>query len=136
MGANFNFNKTFLGGRITNDVELKETVSGASVCKFTIAVNRDFKNANGEYETDFIDCVAWRDTAEFISKYFRKGSAILVEGSIQKRQWEDDEGKKRYATEIVVSNARFVESKDESAPAPSKKKPSVKEITTDDDIPF
>lgn len=133
--ANFNFNKSFLGGRITNDVELKETVGGASVCKFSIAVNRDFKNANGEYETDFIDCVAWRDTAEFIAKYFRKGSAIFVEGSLQKRKWEDDEGRTRYATDLVVSNAKFVDSKDEAAPA-SKKKPTLQAMDDDIEIPF
>ena len=111
--ANFNFNKVTLGGRLTADVEVKQTTSGVPVCSFTIAVTR---KANRE-ETDFINCVAWRNTAEFISKFFGKGSSICVTGSVQTRSWTDQDGNKRYATDIVVDEAYFVDSKNESGQA-------------------
>ena len=110
-----NLNKVVLAGRITADPELKQTTTGVSVLSFTLAVNRRFsKNEQGEQQTDFISMVAWRQTAEFISKYFRKGSAICVTGSIQTRNWQDQQGQKRYATEVVVDEAMFVDSKGEA----------------------
>ena len=103
-------NKAILMGRLTRDVELKTTASGVSVAIFSIAVNRRFKNANGGYDADFINCVAWRQQAEFISKYFKKGSQIGVTGSIQTRNYEKD-GKKVYITEVAVDEAEFVGAK-------------------------
>lgn len=105
-------------GRLTKDVELKTTSNQTAYCNFTLAVDRRFKDANGERQTDFINCVAWRQTAEFIGKYFRKGSRIGVCGSIQTRSYEKD-GQKVFVTEVLVEEAEFVESqtKTESAPA-------------------
>lgn len=117
----FNFNKVILGGRLTADPELKTTGSGTPVMSFSIAVNRAFKDKDtGEAQCDFIDCTAWRGTAEFISRYFRKGSGICVVGSLQKRKWQDQNGQTRYATEVVVDEATFVDGKNDgqgSAPA-------------------
>ena len=107
-------NKAIIVGRLTRDVELRTTASGVSVASFSIAVNRRFKNADGNYEADFINCVAWRNTAEFISKYFKKGSQIGVIGSIQTRNYEKD-GKKVYITEVAVDEAEFVGAKKEEA---------------------
>ena len=104
-------NKAILVGRLTADPELKATTSGASVCSFSIAVNRRFARAGEERKADFINCVAWRQTAEFICNYFAKGRMIGVVGSIQTRDWTDNEGKKRYATEVIVEEAYFTESK-------------------------
>ena len=109
-------NKVVIVGRLTKDVELKTTPQGVSVCAFTIAVNRRFKNANGEYEADFINCVAWRATAEFISKYFNKGRMLGISGSIQTRSWEKD-GERRYVTEVMAEEAYFVDSKSDDASA-------------------
>ena len=112
-----NLNKVVLAGRMTADPELKQTPSGVSVLSFTIAVNRSYVSKNsdqGERQADFINVVAWRNTAEFISKYFRKGSAICVSGSIQTRSWQDQQGQRRYATEVVADEAMFVESRSES----------------------
>lgn len=99
-------------GRIGSEIELRKTGSGVSVASFTVACDRDFKNG-GEKETDWIECVAWRNTADFISKYFAKGRMIIVSGRLQIRNWEDKEGKKRKAYEIVVDNAYFGDSKTE-----------------------
>ena len=105
------FNKAILIGRLTADPELKQTPNGVSVCSFSIACNRPYSGKSGERQTDFIDVVAWRSNAEFISKYFHKGNAIGVEGSIQTRTYEDKNGNRRKAVEVVVDNAFFVESK-------------------------
>lgn len=110
--SNFNFNKVILGGRLTADVELKQTQSGVSVCSFGLAVNRKYSQ-NSEQQTDFINCTAWRGTAEFIAKYFRKGSAICIDGSIQTRSWQDNNGNNRYATEVIVNEAMFVDGKND-----------------------
>ena len=152
-----NLNKVVLAGRITADPELKQTPSGVSVLRFTLAVNRRFsRNANGEQneqQTDFITMVAWRQTAEFISKYFRKGSAICVTGSIQTRSWQDQQGQRRYATDVVIDDAMFVDSRNEggaqggsyvpdaynAAPTFSSNQgaaPNFEELNTDDDLPF
>ncbi len=113
--ANFNFNKVILGGRLTADPELKTTSSGISVTSFTIAVNRRFGNKNGEEpNADFINVTAWRQTAEFVTRYFRKASSICIVGSIQTRTWVDNQGNKRYVTEVVADEAMFVDAKSES----------------------
>ena len=103
-------------GRICNDIELRRTGSGVAVASFTVAVDRDFKSG-GEKETDFIDCVAWRQTGEFIQKYFAKGRMIVVSGRLQVRSWDDKDGKKRKNAEVVVDNAYFGDSKNAAAPA-------------------
>ena len=100
-------NQTVLTGRITRDLELKYTGSGTAVLSFSIAVERPFKNAQGERETDFIDIVAWRATAENISKYFKKGDGIGIIGRIQTRNYENNEGRKVYVTEVVADNFDF-----------------------------
>ena len=140
--SNLNLNKVILGGRLTADVELKTTPSGTSVCSFSLAVNRK-TGKDQEQKTDFIDCQAWRQTAEFISRYFRKGSSICIVGSLQKRMWKDAQDNNRYATEVIVDEAMFVDSKNEGAPsdydAPTfakGNKPQFEEVNADDDLPF
>ena len=107
-------NKVVLVGRLTADPELKQTQSGISVTSFSVACNRQYQTG-GERVADFINCVAWRQTAEFISKYFRKGHAIGLDGSIQTRKYVDKSGNNRIAFEVVVDNATFVESKSSAA---------------------
>ena len=105
-------NHIVIMGRLTRDPELRRTGTGIAVTSFSVAVDRDFgKNENGERETDFIDCVAWRSTGEFVSKYFTKGSMAVVSGRLQIRGWTDKEGNKRTSAEIVVANAYFGDSK-------------------------
>lgn len=114
--ANYNFNKVILGGRLTADPELKTTPSGVPVTSFTVAVNRKFGGKEGEQpQADFFNVTAWRQTAEFITKFFRKASSICVVGSLQTRSWTDQQGQKRYVTEIVADEAYFVDAKGESA---------------------
>ncbi len=149
--ANFNLNKVILGGRLTADPELKQTQSGIAVVSFTIAVNRRYsKDSAQQNESDFFNVTAWRATAEFVSRYFRKGSSICITGSIQNRNWVDQEGQKHYRTDIVADEVMFVDSRSDSsaasdafgsAPAPSFSSPSgsapkFEEIKTDDDLPF
>ena len=100
-------NRAIMMGRLTHDPELKTTQAGTQFCRFSIACDRDFKNTSGEKETDFFDCVAWRKTAEFVSRYFAKGRMIIVEGRMQNRSWTDKEGNKRRSTEIIVDAAHF-----------------------------
>lgn len=109
-------NKVILMGRLTKDVELRQTPQGVAVANFTIAVNRRFAK-EGQQNADFINCIAWRNTADFISKYFQKGNMIAVVGSIQSRSWEDSNRKKQYATDVVVDEAYFASSKENSSPA-------------------
>ena len=104
-------NRTCLMGRLTRDPELRNTQTGIPVCSFSIACDRNFKNANGERETDFFDCVAWRQTAEFVSRHFTKGRMAVVEGRLQIRDWTDKDGNKRRTTELIVDNAYFGDSK-------------------------
>lgn len=105
-------NHIVLQGRLCKDPELRRTSSGIAVTSFTVAVDRDFSGKDGgEKETDFIDCVAWRQTGEFVSKYFSKGSMIVVSGRIQIRGWTDKDGNKRKAAEVVADNVYFGESK-------------------------
>ena len=102
-------------GRLTRDPELRRTGSGIAVASFTLAVDRDFgKNDNGERETDFIDCVAWRQTGEFVSKYFTKGRMAVVSGRLQIRSWNDKDGNKRRTAEVVADNVYFGDSKRDS----------------------
>ena len=108
-------NKVELIGRLTHDVEMRQTPNGVSLARFSIAVTRRFKNSNGEYDADFINCVAWRQTGEFIARYFQKGSMIAIVGSIQTRSWDGNDGKKQYATEVIVDEAYFTGSKSESS---------------------
>ena len=150
MGANFNFNKTIIGGRLTADPELKTTPSGVSVATFTVAVNRRYTKEGEQPQADFINCVAWRNTAEFICKNFRKASSICIVGSIQTRSWTDQNGQKRYATEVIADEAYFVDSKAEStgaapsAPAASQyvpaqyqtPAPNFVDLEDGEDLPF
>lgn len=146
--ANFNLNKVILGGRLTADPELKQTASGISACTFTLAVNRRYSK-DGQQEADFINCQAWRQTAEFITRYFRKGSSICIIGSIQTRSWQDQNGQKRFATDVVVDEALFVDGKNDAqgtatftadqTPAPAynaPQTPNFTPISTDADLPF
>lgn len=105
-----NLNKVILGGRLTANPELKQTGNGVAVTSFTIAVDRKYQK-DSEKKADFITIVAWRQTAEFICKYFTKGSAIIICGELQTRSWKDADGKNRYATEVVASEVSFAESK-------------------------
>ena len=104
-------NKIIVMGRLTRDPELRRTGSGTAVTSFALAVDRDFKDQNGEKETDFIDVVAWRNTAEFVSKYFTKGRMAVVEGRLQIRDWTDKDGGKRRSAEIIAENVYFGDSK-------------------------
>lgn len=140
-------NKVILMGRFTRDPELRSTPQGISTCSFSIAVDRNFVRPGEERKADFINCVAWRQTAEFISKYFKKGSMVALEGSIQTRSWDDQDGKKRYATDVVVNQVYFAESKRDSQSAMggddfasagdfgSLPEP-ISPMGTDDDLPF
>ena len=102
------FNKVILIGNMTADPELKQTTSGLSVCSFSIGVNRRYSKADqGQQSVDFINIVAWRQQAEFVSRYFKKGSSIIVCGSLQTRNWTDNQGQKRYATEVVADEVSF-----------------------------
>lgn len=113
--ANLNLNKVILGGRLTTTPEQKVTPNGTSVTNFTIAVNRRGK----DQPTDFINCTAFKERAEIICRYFTKGSSICVVGEIQTRSWTDSNGGKRYATEVIVSEVNFVDSKSDNAPSES-----------------
>ena len=145
--ANLSLNKAILGGRLTTQPELKQTPQGVSVTTFSIAVNRRGKKD----EADFINCVAWRQTAETICKYFGKGSSICIVGSIQTRSWNDSNGNKRYATEVIADEAYFVDSKADGngdglsigAVAKASQNANIKaemakfeEVDSSDDLPF
>ena len=106
-------NKIILMGRLTRDPELRRTGSGTAVTSFSLAVDRDFKSQGGDKETDFIDIVAWRNTAEFVSKYFTKGRMAVVEGRLQMRDWTDKDGNKRRTAEVVADNVYFGDTKRE-----------------------
>ena len=153
--SNLNLNKVVLAGRLTQEPELKQTPSGVSVVRVNLAVNRRRRNSDqgDQQQTDFITLVVWRQTAEFVSKYFRKGSAICVTGSIQTSTWTDQQGQKRYSTEVVVDDAMFVDARGEgpdtgasyatdaygAAPSYSSNAntaPNFEDHNTDDDLPF
>lgn len=125
-------NNISLTGRITAPPELKQTTSGKSVLSFCVAVNRRFQQ-NGERKADFIDCVAWNGTAEFISRYFKKGDGIAVQGELQTRNFEDSNGNKRKAVEVLVNQAEFFGSKGQSESAGANEE---METVEDDNLPF
>lgn len=104
-------NKIFIMGRLTRDPELRRLENGTAVTRFSLAVDRDFKSQNGERSTDFIDVVAWRSTAEFVSKYFSKGRMAIVEGRLQIRDWKDKDGNNRRSAEVVAEHVYFGDSK-------------------------
>ena len=154
--SSLNLNKVVLCGRLTADPELKQTQSGVTFTNFTLAVNRRFQSRSADQQqpqqADFIALMAWRQTAEFISKYFKKGSALCVTGSIQTRNWQDQQGNRRYTTEVVVDEAMFVDSRNESgAPAgytmpdayttasfatPAAAPSNFEDMKAEDDLPF
>ena len=119
-------NKVILMGNLTKDPERRTTESGTSVTSFRIAVTRNYKNASGEYDADFINCVAWRRTADFVAQYVQKGMGICLVGSLQTRTYTDRDGAKRYVTEVMVEDAEFTGPRNgagrEAAPAAEPKK--------------
>ena len=139
-------NKIALMGRLTRDPELRHTGNGTAVASFTLAVDRDFKNQDGEKECDFIDIVAWRSTGEFVSKYFTKGSMAVVSGRLQIRNWTDKDGNKRRSAEVVAdsvyfgSSKRSIDSGDSGGyNAPSNTEPQFSMLDDEDDdsdLPF
>ena len=130
-------NRIIVMGRMTRDPELRRTNSGTAVASFTVAVDRDFKSLCGEKETDFIDVVAWRNTAEFVSKYFSKGRMAVVEGRLQIRDWTDKDGNKRRTAEIVADSVYFGDSKrDGGDTAQSELQGGFSEIEDDGNLPF
>ena len=138
-------NSVIIMGRLTADPELRTTPSGVSVTRFTVAVDRRFQRQGEDRQTDFITVVAWRQTADFICRFFKKGSSICISGSIQTRTWNDQQNNKRYATEVVAEEAFFVDAKADApagfggndAPAfQSTDAPRLEEIASDDDLPF
>ncbi len=148
------FNKVILIGNMTADPELKQTAAGVSVCSFSIAVNRRFaKTEQNQQTVDFINVVTWRQSAEFVSRYFKKGNPILVCGQLQTRTWNDNQGQKRYATEVVADEVSFVASAAQTAagvpqgtpaytpeaygaPSFSTGSASFEELPSDGDLPF
>ena len=147
-------NSICLMGRLTGDPELKTTQSGVSVTSFSVAVDRAYRSKDQERQTDFINCVAWRNTAEFISRYFHKGQRIALQGSLQSRKYTANDGSQRTVYEVVVDNAFFCESKggnaagapgyDSQVPQYSEARPAFstansgdfEDILTDEDLPF
>ena len=137
-------NKIFIMGRLTRDPELRTTNSGTPVASFALAVDRNYKGADGEKETDFIDCVAWRHTGEFAAKYFTKGRMAVVEGRLQIRPWTDKEGHNRRSAEVIVDNLYFGDSKrdgDTGGARPASGPVNVSanewgEVEDEEDLPF
>ena len=129
-------NKAILVGRLTKDPELKQTQSGISVVSFTVACDRPYQQ-DGERKADFINCIAWRQTADFVGKYFKKGNAIGIDGSIQTRKYQDKNGNNRIAFEVVCDRVSFVESKkNKETNEQSKESEDYEELTEDTDLPF
>ena len=125
-------------GRITKEIELRRTNDGTPVASFTLAVDRDFKGKNGEKETDFIDCVAWRQTGEFVEKYFGKGRMAVVSGRLQIRTWKDKDGNNRRTAEVVADNVYFGDSKKDGEATATTAPANNFAMLTDDDaeLPF
>lgn len=124
-------NKAILVGNLTRDPEMRTTPNGVSVTSFTVAVNRRYKSQDGQQQTDFINCVAWRSTAEFVAKHFTKGSRIGVVGTIQTRTYDDQNGNKRYVTEVVADEVEFAGSKTQNQ---DMQKPTEQESRTADEL--
>ena len=137
--ANFNINKVIIGGRLTADPELKTTQSGISVISFSVAVNRKTKPGANQ-ETDFFNVVAWIQTAEFVSRYFHKGSSICIVGVLQTSSWTNQKGEKQYRTDIVADEVMFVDSKSDNqaafTPTPGAIAPKFEDVPVDADLPF
>ncbi len=133
-------NKVFLIGNLTRDPELTETPSGVAVCKFSIAVGRNYADSNGERQTDFFNCVAWRGLGETIAQYCSKGKKVAVVGSIQLRNYEDNQGIKRQAVDVIVQDVEFLSPKAssdfEDTTPKGKQKPTLQAMDDDSDIPF
>lgn len=137
-------NRAVLTGRLGADPEVKQTQSGVAVCQFRLAVDRKFKDKDGNRVTDWINIVAWRNTAEFCARYFKKGAKIGVEGTIQTRSYDAQDGTKRYVTEVVADSVEFCESRRDGAPAPGDADAPAAGRTTadgfteveDDELPF
>lgn len=139
-------NKVFLIGNLTRDPELTETAGGVPVCHFSIAVNRNYSSPDGERQTDFFNCTAWRAMAESIARYTKKGKKVAVVGSVQLRNYEDNQGVKRTAVDIIAQDVEFLsprengDSFDEMDEAPrqsaQKRKPVLQAMDDDSDIPF
>lgn len=131
-------NKIFLMGRLVRDPELRHTGSGTAVASFTLAVDRDYKPQSGEKETDFIDIVAWRSTAEFVSKYFTKGRMAVVEGRLQIRDWTDKDGGRRRSAEVVADNVYFGDSKRPVSDSDTQRPGEFQELPDDEkgELPF
>ncbi len=151
--ANLNLNKVVLAGRLTADPELRTTHTGVNNIRFTVAITRRRSSQGNEPQTDFINCIAWRQQAEFVSKFFKKGSSICLTGSIQTGSYTAQDGSKRYTTEVVADEINFVDSKSESenrnsgnyvpdsygTPAfsnDSANAPRFEDVQNDDDLPF
>lgn len=128
-------NKVNLIGNLTRDPELTETASGTAVCRFSIAVGRNYSNGNGERETDFFNCTAWRTLAESIARYCKKGNKVALSGSIQMRTYEDNQGVKRTAVDVVVQEAEFLTPKPREE-EPQRRNNSLQAFDDDGDIPF
>ena len=134
-------NHIVLMGRLTRDPELRHTQSGTAVAGFSLAVERDFKGDTGDRETDFIDCVAWRSTAEFVSKYLSKGRMAIVDGRLQMRDWTDRDGNKRRSAEVVADHVYFGDSKREAGTTQGQitayqPNDAFEELGDDEDVPF
>ena len=138
-------NKVFLIGNLTRDPESRETPSGVTMCRFAIAVQRPYSSQDGERQTDFFECTAWRGLGETIARYTKKGNKVAVSGSIQLRNYEDNQGVKRTAVDIIVQDVEFLTPKagegfEEMEPAPRanapKRKPVLQAMDDDSDIPF
>ncbi len=140
-------NKVFLIGNLTRDPELTETAGGVSVCHFAIAVNRNYTGSDGERQTDFFNVTAWRGLADTVARYTKKGNKVAVTGSIQIRNYEDNQGQRRTAVDVIAQDIEFLTAKSngadgdpyDAAPAqsaPAKKKPTLQSFDDDGDIPF
>ena len=127
-------NVVALEGRLTRDPELRQTTTGKNVANFNIACDRGFKNADGKSQADFIDCIAWNKTAEFICRYFGKGDLIVVDGRLQTRKYQDKSGNNRTAVEVSVNNAHFARKKETAAP--SSPDADFEPLPDDEDMPF
>lgn len=132
-------NKVFLMGNLTKDPEFKTTASGTAVATFSIAVGRRFAKQGDEVTADFFNIVAWKKTAEFVSQYFTKGSSIVVIGTVQNRSWTDNNGQKRYTTEIIADECYFAGNKEvneQTASQPTSTAPQFEELSTEEELPF
>lgn len=138
-------NKVCLIGRITKDPEIRYTANNVAVATFSLAINRTYKNANGEYDADFINCIAFRNTADLLGKYVYKGDQLGIEGHIQTRNYDDKDGKKVYVTEVVVDSLDFLQNKREEKNEPKQVEQPVTDPykdfgeaieISDDDLPF